>query len=130
KSLNLKEGANKFLFKLLTAFQGKKEIECTIYLWSHKTKIIISDIDGTITKSDLLGHVFPLIGKHWYHTGISKLYNKIIDQGYKIVYVTMRPIGYSRLTRNQLNSMVVDNFKMPSGPLMVCPLGLISSSMV
>jgi hypothetical protein len=27
------------------------------YLWSRTTKIVISDIDGTITKSDKLGHL-------------------------------------------------------------------------
>ena len=35
---------------------------CHIYLWHHTDKIVISDIDGTITKSDVLGHILPVIG--------------------------------------------------------------------
>ena len=35
---------------------------CHIYLWHHTDTIVISDIDGTITKSDVLGHILPVIG--------------------------------------------------------------------
>jgi len=28
-------------------------------------RLVISDIDGTITKSDLLGHVLPRVGWDW-----------------------------------------------------------------
>ena len=32
-------------------------MEAAIYLWSHNYHIVISDVDGTITKSDVLGQV-------------------------------------------------------------------------
>lgn len=40
---------------------GGNTLECRIFLWDYKTKIVVSDIDGTITTSDVFGqlmHVF------------------------------------------------------------------------
>ena len=44
-------------------FQGTSIAKCHIFLWRHTDKLVISDIDGTITKSDVLGHILPVIGK-------------------------------------------------------------------
>ena len=33
--------------------QGTCVAECTLYLWDYTDKIIVSDIDGTITRSVL-----------------------------------------------------------------------------
>jgi phosphatidate phosphatase LPIN len=49
-------------------------MNCRIFLWDHRTKIIISDVDGTITRSDFLGQVLPRLGRDWSHKGIAKLY--------------------------------------------------------
>ena len=35
---------------------------CSIYLLKWDEKLVISDIDGTITKSEVLGHVMPAFG--------------------------------------------------------------------
>jgi hypothetical protein len=37
-------------------------VECTLFLWSNTAKVVISDVDGTITKSDVMGHVMFMIG--------------------------------------------------------------------
>ena len=34
-----------------------------IYLFKPDTKFVVSDIDGTITRSDVAGQVLPLFGK-------------------------------------------------------------------
>ncbi|MGH0146739.1 UNVERIFIED_CONTAM: hypothetical protein FKN15_055399 [Acipenser sinensis] len=49
-SLKLKEGPNDVVFSITTQYQGTCRCEGTIYLWNWDDKIIISDIDGTITK--------------------------------------------------------------------------------
>lgn len=49
-SLKLKEGPNNVLFSITTQYQGTCRCEGTIYLWNWDDKVIISDIDGTITK--------------------------------------------------------------------------------
>jgi phosphatidate phosphatase LPIN len=39
---------------------------------------VISDIDGTVTKSDFLGHALPKIGIYWAHQGVANFYSNII----------------------------------------------------
>ena len=52
RQLNLREGSNEAMFSVTTAFQGTTRCKCHIYLWRYDDKIVISDIDGTITKYD------------------------------------------------------------------------------
>lgn len=55
-SLKLKEGPNDVTFSITTQYQGTCRCEGTIYLWNWDDKVIISDIDGTITKYVPLTH--------------------------------------------------------------------------
>lgn len=48
--LGLKDGPNDIVFSITTQYQGTCRCEGTIYLWHWSDKIIVSDIDGTITK--------------------------------------------------------------------------------
>ena len=59
--LKLKPGINIIHYQLIS----KKQIvlSAKIYLWDYRSKLIISDIDGTVTKSDILGHLFYIIKK-------------------------------------------------------------------
>lgn len=50
KSLKLKNGPNDVVFSVTTQYQGTCRCEGTIYLWNWDDKVIISDIDGTITR--------------------------------------------------------------------------------
>lgn len=52
-SLKLKQGPNDVTFSITTQYQGTCRCEGTIYLWNWDDKVIISDIDGTITKYGL-----------------------------------------------------------------------------
>lgn len=63
RRLNLQEGANDVVFSVTTQYQGTCRCRATIYLWKWDDKVVISDIDGTITKSDALGHILPQLGK-------------------------------------------------------------------
>lgn len=49
-SLHLKDGPNDVVFSVTTQYQGTCRCEGTIYLWNWDDKIVISDIDGTITR--------------------------------------------------------------------------------
>lgn len=51
ENLQLKEGPNEVVFSVTTQYQGTCRCHGTIYLWNWDDKIIISDIDGTITRS-------------------------------------------------------------------------------
>lgn len=74
-------------------------------MWNYDTKIIISDVDGTITKSDLLGHLLPRFGRDWTHPGIAKLFNDIRENGYEFLYLTARPIGMADTTRDYISGI-------------------------
>jgi phosphatidate phosphatase LPIN len=81
KNLNLQHGMNEARFSISTKFQGTSWCACHIYLLKYNEKIVISDIDGTITKSDVLGHIIPAIGGTWAHTNIVDLYTRIQNNG-------------------------------------------------
>lgn len=49
-SLNLKDGMNEVVFSVTTAYQGTSRCKCYLFRWKHNDKVVISDIDGTITK--------------------------------------------------------------------------------
>ena len=47
------------------------------YLLDNETKIIISDVDGTITKEDVMGHVMYAIHQDYTQKDIVKMYNRL-----------------------------------------------------
>ena len=50
KTLNLKPGANVLTYTVQSSIQGEQVLSANIYLWPANSKIVISGIDGTITK--------------------------------------------------------------------------------
>ncbi|XP_003746080.1 phosphatidate phosphatase LPIN3 [Galendromus occidentalis] len=127
KSLGLKPGSNFAEFKVITAYQGTSVCSCHIYLWKSTDKVVISDIDGTITKSDVLGHILPIIGNNWAQSGVTSLFNKIVDNGYKMVYLSARAIGQAQMTRGFLRSIKQDNLWLPDGPVLLNPTSLLNA---
>ncbi|XP_069813830.1 phosphatidate phosphatase LPIN2 isoform X2 [Dendropsophus ebraccatus] len=127
EKLNLRDGPNDIVFSITTQYQGTCRCEGTIYLWSWNDKIIISDIDGTITKSDALGQILPQLGKDWTHQGIAKLYHSIHENGYKFLYCSARAIGMADMTRGYLHWVNDRGTILPRGPLMLSPSSLFSA---
>ncbi|KAI8327716.1 Lipin/Ned1/Smp2-domain-containing protein [Choanephora cucurbitarum] len=127
KSLGLKNGANTISFSVSSAYQGTATCAAKIFYWHHDIQIVISDIDGTITKSDTLGHVFTMIGKDWTHMGVAKLYTDIANNGYHFLYLTSRAIGQADYTRDYLKKVVQDNYQLPDGPVIMSPDRLFQS---
>ncbi|KAF8622140.1 hypothetical protein AX15_007266 [Amanita polypyramis BW_CC] len=125
KSLDLKPGTNTITFSL----SASGVIACTarIFVWEHTDQIVISDIDGTITKSDGLGHVFAMIGRDWTHLGVAKLYTDITRNGYKILYLTSRAIGQADATRYYLKGIKQNDYQLPEGPVVMSPDRLMAS---
>ncbi|KAM9308546.1 phosphatidate phosphatase LPIN2 [Gastrophryne carolinensis] len=127
ETLKLRDGPNDIVFSITTQYQGTCRCEGTIYLWNWSDKIIISDIDGTITKSDALGQILPQLGKDWTHQGIAKLYNAIHENGYKFLYCSARAIGMADMTRGYLHWVNDKGTILPRGPLMLSPSSLFSA---
>ncbi|KAK7962680.1 nuclear elongation and deformation protein 1 [Apiospora aurea] len=116
KTLNLKPGENSMAFTV-----NRATCQAFMYLWKYDTPVVISDIDGTITKSDALGHVLNMIGRDWTHAGVAKLYSDIVANGYNIMYLTSRSVGQADTTRAYLNGVVQDNYRLPRGPTILSP---------
>ncbi|KAL5334892.1 Lipin/Ned1/Smp2-domain-containing protein [Aspergillus crustosus] len=116
KALNLKPGKNDMSFSV-----NKATCTANMYLWSGNTPIVISDIDGTITKSDALGHVLNMIGRDWTHAGVAKLYTDIVSNGYNIMYLTSRSVGQADTTRSYIYGVCQDGYRLPKGPVITSP---------
>lgn len=116
QKLNLHPGLNNMTFTV-----NRGTLQGFIYLWKHDIPIVVSDIDGTITKSDVLGQVLTSIGRDWTHVGVAKLYTDIAANGYNILYLTSRGNGQADTTRAYLNGIVQDGYKLPKGPVIMSP---------
>ncbi|KAJ4358085.1 lipin Ned1 [Didymosphaeria variabile] len=111
KSLNLKPGFT----------VNRSTCNAYMFYWKHDVPIVISDIDGTITKSDALGHVLNMIGRDWTHEGVAKLYTDIVNNGYNIFYLTSRSVGLADTTRTYMNGVVQEGYRLPKGPVIMSP---------
>lgn len=103
--LELKDGANEIKFTVISDFQGKQEVKGKIVLWDYTTKIVISDVDGTVTRSDVPGHILPRLGMDWSQPNICNLYQKISAHGYEFLYLTARPIGMYEFTNSYIHDL-------------------------
>ena len=79
------------MYRVTTISGSVVTTSAVILLMNNSAKLVISDIDGTVTRSEIQGMLLPALGlSDWKHTGVVELYRKIADQGYHIVYLTNR----------------------------------------
>nr|XP_043610166.1 phosphatidate phosphatase PAH1 [Erigeron canadensis] len=126
-SLNLKDGQNMVSFIFSTRMLGVQKVDAHIYLWKWNARIVISDVDGTITKSDVLGQFMPLVGKDWTQSGVARLFSAIKENGYQLLFLSARAIVQAYLTRSFLLNLKQDGKALPNGPVVISPDGLFPS---
>nr|GMD89005.1 phosphatidate phosphatase PAH2-like isoform X1 [Ipomoea batatas] len=126
-SLNLKEGKNVVIFTFSTPMLGKQQVDAQIYLWKWDTRIVISDVDGTITRSDVLGQFMPLVGVDWSQTGVAHLFSAIKENGFQLLFLSARSISQAYVTRQFLINLMQDGKGLPEGPVIISPDGLFPS---
>ncbi|KAK1426099.1 hypothetical protein QVD17_14767 [Tagetes erecta] len=126
-SLNLKDGQNMVSFIFSTRVLGVQKVDAHIYLWKWNARIVISDVDGTITKSDVLGQFMPLVGKDWTQSGVARLFSAIKENGYQLLFLSARAIVQAYLTRSFLLNLKQDGKALPNGPVVISPDGLFPS---
>ncbi|RVW99992.1 Phosphatidate phosphatase PAH2 [Vitis vinifera] len=105
----------------------KKKVDASIYLWKWNTRIVISDVDGTITKSDVLGQFMPMVGVDWSQTGVAHLFSAIKENGYQLLFLSARAISQAYHTRQFLFNLKQDGKALPDGPVVISPDGLFPS---
>jgi len=133
--MKLLPGKNKVTFSVSSKLQGTQSVSASVYLWEQDTRIAISDIDGTITKSDVFGQILPTLGKDWSHSGVAQLYSNITENGYQILYLTARAIGQSEKTKEYLKSVSQKDetsgsdksVSLPDGPVFMSPDRILHS---
>ena len=126
----LKEGANNVAFYYLhnddKNESGNENVQlarAAIWLWKECDKVVISDIDGTITKSNARGVVGTIITNQYAaasHSGICQLLSQMIaiatptpeeappppsSSTKRVVYLTSRPIYLANKTRKFLSGL-------------------------
>mmetsp|Transcript_15546 Transcript_15546/g.31451 ORF Transcript_15546/g.31451 Transcript_15546/m.31451 type:complete len:718 (-) Transcript_15546:2010-4163(-) len=124
-ALGLSPGINTVTFVVV---HNQQKVSSRIFLWPSDAKIVVSDVDGTITRSDILGHLLPRVGRDWSQAGVAGLYSKIASNGYRVMYLTSRPIGQAGATRLYIESLRQgDGFKLPEGPVVMSPDRMMKS---
>ena len=119
--LGLIPGKNIVAFSFSSRVWGRQEVQAHAYLWDWNAKVVVSDVDGTITKSDVLGHLAPMVGKDWNHEGVAQLYNNIKENGYQLMFLSSRAISQSKGTRRYLEKLTQDGETLTQGPVMLAP---------
>lgn len=120
----LKKGRNRAQYVLFTA-SGNKCLgvaDFNIYHWSCQDRVVVCDIDGTITKSNVRGVLDTvLLERHEYaHEGVCSFLSQLIasQQDVCVLYLTSRPISLAQSTRDFLSQLVQkDCSRLPEGPL-------------
>ena len=64
-----------------------------------------TDIDGTITRSDVLGHAAAWMGTDWTQSDIAGFFSHVHSNGYYFLYLSSRSISQSIATRGETTSV-------------------------
>ena len=117
EDLDLREGRNELGFCVSSAPNTRFTAE--LWMWPADTAMVVCDIDGTITRSDVLGYGAHKLGFDAAHSGVCEAFQAIERQGYRTVYVSARPITKAAKTREMLAlvGQKESGFEMPRGPL-------------
>ena len=116
----LKPGRNKMRYLLLDDQRIIGVAHAYIFLWNYQDSVVVSDIDGTITKSNARGVLGTIVTKQYVrvcHVGICHLLSSLSSSS-QIVYVTSRPLSLASQTRQFLSNLRQGNETLPHGPLL------------
>lgn len=117
----LRQGPNPIRYLLLYTDQVVGMALATIFLWSSQDRLVVSDIDGTITRSNA-GGIFDTILTERYsycHEHICHFLSELVaPPATHILYVTSRPISLASRTRKFLNTLRQGTRHLPRGPIL------------
>ncbi|KAG0587472.1 hypothetical protein KC19_2G166800 [Ceratodon purpureus] len=109
----------------------REEVTARIFVWNWNARIVVSDVDGTITRSDKRGIVMSALKLDWAHEGVAPLFSEIAENGYKMLYLSGRPRSRAESTRKYLKELKQRHknelTSLPEGPVIVSPDRLVHS---
>ena len=108
------------MYRVETSSGSVVRTAASLHLVSSSARIVVTDIDGTVTKSDIRGVLLPALGlSDWKHSGVVPLYHQISRQGNTLLYLTNRAIGQADITRDYIFSLEEGGVAMPPGPVLL-----------
>ncbi|CAN0109720.1 unnamed protein product [Pylaiella littoralis] len=125
-ALRLRAGCNTVEFIVNVAGQAERVVSARAFLWGSGAKVVVSDIENTIARSGGgkgLGSFSQVVGPG-VHRDVSTLYSKISANGYKILYLTNRPLPDWHAKRGMAEGGVA----LPRGPVLCPPEVLFRST--
>lgn len=90
-----------------------------VFLWSTRDRLLVVDIDGTITRSNLRGVIDTILTEQYTycHDGVCQFLSSI--KNVRMLYLTSRPIGIANTTRKFLSQLrQAQSHQLPGGPLL------------
>jgi phosphatidate phosphatase PAH1 len=96
-----------------------------MFVWKSCDRLIVCDIDGTITKSNVRGAWDTILTESYRHVhdGVTTFLQQLLLMGddrqhvHHVIYVTSRPMSLATTTRKFLQNLQQDATKLPAGPL-------------
>jgi hypothetical protein len=110
-------GQSRLWFEISNLFWG----EVSIWTWSAADRAVVVDIDGTITRTSVWGYLQTVyLGSYEYiHSGCVTFLRHMHQLGYKILYLSARPLSHVCETRELLRGIQCEaGGAAPRGPLM------------
>mmetsp|Transcript_13470 Transcript_13470/g.32941 ORF Transcript_13470/g.32941 Transcript_13470/m.32941 type:complete len:428 (+) Transcript_13470:355-1638(+) len=107
EGLRLKPGRNSLRYELVHPCNNDRRysVKADLHLWKPHDKVVVVDIDGTVTKTDVAGYGAAKLGYEYIHMGVCELVTAIARQGYRILFLTSRAITLAQSTREFLRSI-------------------------
>ncbi|KAF1795567.1 LNS2/PITP protein [Phytophthora cactorum] len=101
-------------------------VDAKLHLWGPNESVVVVDLDGTLTISDVEGHIRTLrLGQYdFLHAGASDFFTKLHELGMRIVYLTARPLDWASASRTHLENAVQQSISLPPGVLITNSTGL------
>lgn len=109
---------NQFNFEVDRKFSSPKHISCHFFVFNSTDKIAVSDVDGTVTKSNFMGIVRT---DKWIQPSLVLLYNSISQKGIKFFYLSARPFAGADQLRGIFQSFKENELGFPPGPIICSP---------
>eukprot|EP00092_Neocalanus_flemingeri_P014105 GFUD01015214.1.p1 GENE.GFUD01015214.1~~GFUD01015214.1.p1 ORF type:complete len:335 (+),score=71.34 GFUD01015214.1:212-1216(+) len=125
KELNLQPGLNEGRY---VCPELEEVLYFSVFLYDEDQKLVVTDIDGTITESDVRGQVLPKLGITAQHKKVVELFDKVDKNGYKIVYLTARSMAQDEDTKEYIFKMLqnINGYSLPPGPVLFSPITFLS----
>jgi hypothetical protein len=128
QSLDPNQSSHSLCFHLLdsTSSVVLGTAEANLFLWTSNDRILVFDIDGTITKSNVRG-LWDTVLVDTYdhvHPDIARFLHDVTTAKHHVIYLTSRPMSLLTKTRKFLKTFEQRSITLPIGPIFCNPKGL------